>query len=679
VATAKDDPFSQTTNGDDKAEGAAPDAMSAVQLPPGRQPQRASTANQERTPEVILTLPAARASAAESKDDGKVQHGTPADAQDPPARPALPLLRRDTGSTANHSAARDDQEQEQVVPSRPVAVQFPQFERAPVTPADRSRDEMDVPALTRSASEGRNSPADAPRDEMVVPAQAPGIARTPTPTQDVAPDGTAQGFLAPPESLPIGEHSAGLTVSALAPQAVNMNTKAVFWIVVKNTGTTDVQGVVVREQLADGLELLESTPPVTTNSAPLLQWVLGTVPANAERRIQLSVKPTKKMASVEHAAFVTVLTGSRAHVVVREPKLRVVARPTTTRVLKGHQAKFEITVTNPGTGAARDVMLRANLTSGLKHEEGFTIELPFKSLNPPRSTLAAGAEVSLDLVVDAVMGGEQSCTITAVSPDVPAGSPESQVVSTVQVVEPKLELKVKAPKEKSTGSVATFQLIIENKGTATAKRVRAAATLPPTGGSAPFETQGQWNAQARRLAFGARDIEPNQVVTLPFNVKLGGESLYRIDAVALGDGLARLVESASTKVSGRPQMRMAVREQKDVIDVNEQTVFTIRVVNNGSADATNVLVSAQLSDQLEAVSASGMDGDEQAQASKNQVRFPQLKRMSPGEEKILTIQVRAIRAGIAACRVVLADDQSDNTNLEGSARVRVVDPNAAQP
>jgi uncharacterized repeat protein (TIGR01451 family) len=519
-------------------------------------------------------------------------------------------------------------------------------------------------------------------DELVQPAQAPASGATPRSDQEAGVGGAGGPAFPRPETLPVGPHAVGLTVEARAVSPINLNTRTNLYILIRNHGTTDAQGVMVYEPLPEGLEFIDSTPKTTSRSGSLLVWNLGVMPANAEKQIKIVVKCIKKVPVIDHAAYVTLQTGGRARVVVREPKLSIVANPSSTRVLKGQQVRFDITVTNTGDGPARDVIVKAKLGPGLRHDSGSTIELPFKLLQPPRQSLSPQKEVQLELVVDAVGSGDQTCEFSVVSPDVADGSPETHVAQQVQVTEPKLALKVKASAKRYVGSLASFHLILENTGSATAKRVQADVALPATGGSEPTDTTGEWNSKTHRLFWNVGNLDPGQVLDLPFTVRVGGEQIYRVDARAKMDGLpAPLHQSASTTVSAIANVVFGVREPKDVVDVGEKTIFTIKMRNDGSAEAHKIYVHAELSEHLQIVNTTGLEGGQQAMATpdKRQITFPTIDRLAPNEELVLTIQVAAVKPGHASCQVGLVYDESDNLKIQHTEPLKVTDPSEPEP
>ena len=219
-------------------------------------------------------------------------------------------------------------------------------------------------------------------------------------------------------------------------------------------------------------------------------------------------------------------TGCRSRTRVLQPKLKVdvVANPTTGKVLKGQPVEFKVTVSNLGDGPARNVAIQAKLTTGLRHEAGsksddpILYELTLPELMPGRS------EKLETLVADAVVGGEQGCTVSAKSPDVDFIKEEAEVTKTISVVEPKLKLTLEGPEQRYTDTIADYQVILENPGTAAARKIRLVATLPTSGrlvGKVPPDAR--FDATTRKLSWTIDQIEPKgKSLAFPFHVRMGG-------------------------------------------------------------------------------------------------------------------------------------------------------------
>ena len=88
--------------------------------------------------------------------------------------------------------------------------------------------------------------------------------------------------------------------------------------------------------------------------------------------------------------------------------------------------------------------------------------------------LPAGATEKLDpLVADAILGGDQYCTVTASSDDVVPNKDESENVKKIEVVEPKLKLALEGPEQRYTDTVADYK--VTSKTPVPPRRVRFAS------------------------------------------------------------------------------------------------------------------------------------------------------------------------------------------------------------
>ena len=241
--------------------------------------------------------------------------------------------------------------------------------------------------------------------------------------------------MVPLERLQIGRRAVGLTVDVQAPpwsnyQETKLRDRS------QEQSVDRRSRVVVRDELPAVLSFVSSQPPPDDTRGQMLTWELGTLAANSERPLIVIAKPTQT-GSFDHGATVTMSAGGKSRTLVQEPKLKVEQTVKNSKVLKGGQAEFDIVVSNPGTGPARNVVVQAKLSQGLHHEQGDHIEQKFDVIEP-------GKPIQLDpLIADAKSGGDQSCVVTASSPDVV--EPRVEALSRVTVVEPKLELKMTGP------------------------------------------------------------------------------------------------------------------------------------------------------------------------------------------------------------------------------------------
>jgi uncharacterized repeat protein (TIGR01451 family) len=525
---------------------------------------------------------------------------------------------------------------------------------------------------TPNGSEPRGGPAGPPVDEDVVKAQA----TVPAAGQPV---GAADPPLPTADRLPIGKQSVAVTVDVQAPPTMNLSKDATLKLIVRNTGTADAFNVRVDDELPDGLKFVSSLPEMkVSGGGQHLSWVLVTLPGGSDRVITIKVTPTKT-GPFEHAATVRFETGCKSRTRVLEPKLKVdiEANPTGGKVLKGQQVEFHISIQNTGDGPARNVAIQAKLSKGLKHESGprgeeqMLYELSLPELGP-------GATEKLDpLVADAIVGGEHSCTVTASSDDVVSNKEEAENVKKIEVVEPKLKLTLEGPEQRYTDTVADYKIILENPGTAPARKVRILATLPVSGKLVKYPPEGRYDKTTSKLYWTIDQIDAGaKAMTFPFQVRMGGIGSYDLIADAIGEGALKSHERKSTDVIGIADVDLVVSESKRVVDVGGETTFQIRLRNYGTKDATHLQVTANLSPNLKYKAAGAGPGAQDVQffQKDHAVKFVEIDKLGAGKELVLGVRVTVEGAEpkLATCRVfVTHDDLPDNEKFEDMAGVKV--------
>jgi uncharacterized repeat protein (TIGR01451 family) len=478
--------------------------------------------------------------------------------------------------------------------------------------------------------------------------------------------------------LPLGKQSVAVTVDVQAPASMNLNQEATVKLIVRNTGANDALNVVIEDDLPDGLQFISSVPEMQVPAQSHLTARIATLSAGSDRTFTIRVKPTKR-GPLEHVPIVRFETGCRSRTVVLEPKLKVdvVARPTDGKVLKGQAVQFDVTVSNLGDGPARNVAIQAKLTAGLRHEvrgkndEPILYELTLPELMPKQSE-------KLDpLVADAVVGGEQSCTVKVTSADAVFVPADAEITKTISVVEPKLKVRMEGPDDRFTDTIADYQIILENPGSAPARKIRLTATLPTSGklvGKIPSDAR--FDSTTRRLSWTIDQLEANgKTLEFPFHFQMGGVGRYEVLAEANGANGLKASEIKRTDVKGMPDVDLVVSESKRVLDVGGATRFLIRLRNYGTKEATNLQVSATLTDNLEVQDAGGggsKDVIAQIAPNKHGVLFDQISKLGAGKEMTFGIVVNVIgdTPKLATCKVVLThDDLSDH--FEDMAGVKI--------
>src|SRR5262249_35979638 len=152
-----------------------------------------------------------------------------------------------------------------------------------------------------------------------------------------------------------------------------------------------------------------------------------------------------------------------------------------------------------------------------------------------------------------------------------------------------------------TDTLATYELTLENPGSAPARNVKIQATLPVSGLLYALPPGAQFDRPTRRLSWTRTQLEPGEKAGVTFQVRVGGIGLYQVAAEAKAEGALIAKDTMSTDVMGLADVNFNVSEKRRVVDVDDVTTFQIRVVNSGTKEATRLSISAVLSANIEPV------------------------------------------------------------------------------
>jgi uncharacterized repeat protein (TIGR01451 family) len=559
--------------------------------------------------------------------------------------------------------------------AKPAATPIPavaapaQAEAPPAQPSTGRR----IPTFDREAMPASNNqPPDPDGEKNPLPAA---VQKAGEPAPPAGEPRVVDPLVPHTDQIPAGPQSVSMTVSVVAPEVMNVGQKSSLKILIRNTGVADARAVRLHYDLPPELELIEAQPlqKVVDPADRKLFWTLDTVAAGSEQLILLKVKATKPN-TIDHAALVTMVVGSRSRTVVQQPLLKVEQTVSPSKLLKGQQAQFAITVSNPGTGPARNVVVRAMMSSGLKADGEDVVEQVIPILQP-------GQPVTLDpLIVDTIAGGEQTCTVVVTSPDVHQDKDE-KVVRSVIVLHPELNIKIAGPETRFTDTYADYKIIATNPGTAAARDVRVTISLPPNSGKLqkPLPPGSEWNSAKSTLTVTIPKIEPKTgdkpgEASVAFSVLLGGPGAYRVNADArAGDLFSK--DAMNTSVTGIADLEMNITERRRVLDVGESTIFYVKMRNTGTKAAKKVLLTAVLSANLEVTDTAGLEQEARPGEKPGEVLFPQIDTIEPGKTLDISIRAKALKAGVATCRVFLMhDDLPDpSTKIEDIAHTRVTE------
>ncbi len=299
-----------------------------------------------------------------------------------------------------------------------------------------------------------------------------------------------------------------LTVEHTAPPKVLIGESLTVGITVANPGTGPATGVMIEEDVPDGL---------AHAAGRQLEYEVGTLRPGESKRMEL-VLQADKAGLISNTIVVrgegSLLATHKMDVEVVAPQLEVDVTGPKKRFLE-RQATYTVSVANPGTAPARDVELVAHLPRGMQFVEADsqgqydrTQHAVFWSLEELPQTKAG----SVKLTTLPVEAGEQRLRIEAKA-DLGLAVAGEQIVQVEQSAE-LLHTVKDADEVIEVGSETAYLIKVSNVGTKAATNVRVVALLPEgiqgTAGEGPTRATGN----AAQIVFEPlAKLEPQEEVT----------------------------------------------------------------------------------------------------------------------------------------------------------------------
>jgi uncharacterized repeat protein (TIGR01451 family) len=264
-----------------------------------------------------------------------------------------------------------------------------------------------------------------------------------------------------------------LVIESAAPGKVLIGEKATLQITVSNRGTGMATGVVLDERIPAGLQ-----HPAGNE----LEYTIGNLKPGESRKLALplaAVRPGPATNILRVHGDGDLMAEDRLNIEVLAPLLDVAMEGPKRRYLE-RQAVYQLSVTNPGTAAAKQVELVANLPAGLKfvsaNNAGYYEEAT-RTVRWRLEELPANETGSVELVTLPVEAGQHAIRLRGTAQKVSAVEKEQPVIIDglaavlFQVSDTVDPLEV--------GGTTVYEVRVLNQGSKAASNVRLAVMLPP--------------------------------------------------------------------------------------------------------------------------------------------------------------------------------------------------------
>jgi uncharacterized repeat protein (TIGR01451 family) len=431
-----------------------------------------------------------------------------------------------------------------------------------------------------------------------------------------------------------------LTIAGPASAAVGQETA--YTIVVTNSGQVPSQFLTAHDTIPPTLEYVRSDPPAERQQGtPELIWSVGDLPGGQSRTIQAVFRPTQPGKVVNTAAVVssdglkeekkaeTDVVTAGLQVVLVGPPAGAVAAPIT----------YEITVKNPGSGPAANVVLKAAFDKDLEHESRANpVELPLGTLGPQASK-------TVRITLTPRRSGQLVNRVTATG----EGGLTAGAEHTVAVQEAKLVLKQSGPPAAYVGRPVEWKLLVANPGDVPVNNVVVRDQFPA---EVTFESaDGGGQLAGDVVTWNLGTLQPREQRTVQVTGKGTRLTPQTVNvATASADPGLQVKDEARLEVRGLPAFKLQVYDLTDPVEVNGKTTYKIEVTNQGSLPGSQVQVTAVVPAQMKLLSA---NGPTKPRTEGQTITFPPLDALPAGQTQTYSVDVQALQTGDARFRVEL--------------------------
>lgn len=338
----------------------------------------------------------------------------------------------------------------------------------------------------------------------------------------------------------------------------------------------NVADVIVRDLVPEGATYVRSEPPAEV-SGKNLTWKFAEMDAGQFKDIKVWLRPDRE-GRIGSCATVFALSRVCAYGVVGKPSLALKKTGPATATL-GQDISYTINVSNPGSAIARGVVVTDKIPEGLAHTSGQS------TLTFNVGDLAPGQSRTIPVVLKGTKRGRHCNTASAASTN--AGTAEAEACTTILV--PGVELVKVGTKEQFLGKAADYTVTVSNTGDTKLTNLTITDTAPAaTRIISATDAAVNGNQATWRLP----ELGPGEKKS--FNLTLTSATagtLNNAAAVASAEG-QRASAEASTLWRGVGAILVEVVDDPDPILVGNNTTYTVRVTNQGSADLVNINTTA---------------------------------------------------------------------------------------
>lgn len=426
-----------------------------------------------------------------------------------------------------------------------------------------------------------------------------------------------------------------------APEKSVLGQPLIYTIEIENTGKIAVKDVKVEDKVPAGTKLTGTIPRAELIDKTLV-WKFEELSPGERKKILVRVVPIEagKIGSTSTVSFKSSVS---AQTMITAPKLELLLKASE-QVAVGETAELHFVARNTGNGDAVDVVLRNLIPAGFEHPAGTDLEYDL-------GTIKGGEEKKVSLQLNAKKPGTYQNLASIKS----AGGLKAEVTSDLEIIPAVLGLIRKSPSRRFVGHAMQQTTTLKNNSRKLLKDVTVIEHVPAGFEFRKASESGLYSKELRTISWTITELaagEEFQVSSTLVPTTVGTQKI-KIKALDASGHQAEL--EASTKVEGFASLAVRVPDAHGPVALGEKVSLRFKVINKGSAEATRVIVTCKIPDQLKYVSA---NGPVKALGNGQFVTFQPIGSLGANQEATFDLVFSSVKSGDGNVEFEVASEQS---------------------
>lgn len=452
------------------------------------------------------------------------------------------------------------------------------------------------------------------------------------------------------DAVILSEEAPVISVKTLGPKTIVVGKLSKYVIHVQNRGEGAAKDLVVRMNIPPWIEVADQSATVGAariqpddSGQSSLAWNLGNLSPNGQEKLTLGLIPRSSRPVDLGVTWTFAPAASSTLIQVQEPKLHMnVVGPQD--VLFGETKVYTLTVSNPGTGDAENVVL--SLLPLVPGEKSAGVR--------PMGTIPAGGRRTVEVELTARQTGRLQVRAEAMAD----GGLTARGEQDVLVRRASLEVVAEGAPRKYAGTRARYVVRVTNSGDATASDSLVVATLPAGAQTVASSDGGVFSPQNGQVQWTLGELRPGASRVLELECTLISPGDNRLDVRTAAAGDLSALASVTTHVEALADLKMTVNDPQGAVAIGADVTYEVRIVNRGTKAAESIDVYGYFSEGVEPISVTGWRGT----VGEGEVVLQSIPRLAPGQEMLVRITAQASRAGDHVFRAEL-ECQDPETKL----------------